>query len=174
MGSIPITRSSQPGLHPAPVQPIDDRPNLGWREWLALPVLGIPAIKAKLDSGARSSSLHVEDLETLDRGGVLHVRFRVRPRRRSERTVACCAPVLDRRRVTDSSGHCSERWFIRSEVQLAGRRFAVDINLSDRSTMMFPLLLGRLALGGRFRIDPSLSYTCARPDRAQSRTQGPA
>jgi hypothetical protein len=144
------------------VQPIDDRPNLGWREWLALPALGISAIKAKLDSGARSSSLHVEDLETLERAGVLHVCFRVRPRRRSERTVACCAPVLDRRRVTDSSGHCSERWFIRSEVQLAGEHFSVDINLTDRRHMLFPMLLGRSALMGRFAVDPALSYTQSR------------
>ena len=140
--------------------------NLGWREWLALPAFGIGAIKAKLDSGARSSTLHVEALETFDDGGVLHVRFLVRPRRHSARTVECRAPVVDRRPVTDSGGRRSERWFIRTEVVLAGQRFTTDINLTDRRAMLFPLLLGRVALAGRFAIDPALSYTCARPPRA--------
>lgn len=137
--------------------------NLGWREWLTLPALGIVAIKAKLDTGARSSALHVEALETFHQDGALHVRFVVRPRRRSARTLVCTAPVVDRRPVTDSGGHRSERWFIRTDVQLAGQRFAADINLTDRRAMLFPLLLGRAALEGRFRVDPALSYTCPRP-----------
>ena len=139
--------------------------NLGWREWLALPVLGIASIKAKLDTGARSSSLHVESLETFHQDGALHVRFLVRTRRRGQRLVACSAPVLDRRRVTDSGGHRSERWFIRTGVALAGRVFEVEMNLTDRRVMLFPLLLGRSALAGRFSVDPSLSYTCPRPAR---------
>ena len=136
---------------------------LGWREWLALPALGIGAIKAKLDTGARSTSLSVVSVEAFERGGQTHVRFRVRPRRRSERLVTCEAPVVARKPVTDSGGHTSERWFIRTEVVLAGRRFETDINLTDRRAMLFPLLLGRAALGGRFRVDPTLSYTSARP-----------
>ncbi|HKE48204.1 MAG TPA: RimK/LysX family protein [Rhodanobacteraceae bacterium] len=135
---------------------------LGWREWLALPALGIGAIKAKLDTGARSSSLCVVSVDEFDQGGRTWVRFRVRPRRRSERIVTCEAPVVARRPVTDSGGHTSERWFIRTAVVLAGRRFETDINLTDRRAMLFPLLLGRAALGG-FRVDPSLSYTSARP-----------
>ena len=136
---------------------------LGWREWLALPALGIGAIKAKLDTGARSSSLSVVSAETFDRDGRLHVRFCVRPRRRSERLVTCEAPIVDRRPVTDSGGHTGERWFIRTEVMLASERFEADINLTDRRAMLFPLLLGRSALGGRFRIDAALSYTRAKP-----------
>ena len=135
---------------------------LGWREWLALPALGIAAIKAKLDTGARSSSLSVVSVETFDRGGDLHVRFQVRPRRRSERVVTCEAPVIDRRQVTDSGGHTAERWFIRTEILIASERFETDINLTDRRAMLFPLLLGRAALHGRFRIDPGLSYTRAK------------
>jgi hypothetical protein len=140
---------------------------LGWREWLALPALGIGAIKAKLDTGARSSSLAVLSVEPFEQGGLTHVRFRVKPRRRGERIVACEAPVVDRRPVTDSGGHTSERWFIRTEVVLADRRFVTDINLTDRRAMLFPLLLGRSALGGRFRIDPELSYTRAKPKPAR-------
>jgi hypothetical protein len=143
---------------------------LGWREWLALPALGIGAIKAKLDSGARSTSLAVESIEPFERDGRLHVHFRVKPRRRSTRVVACEAAVVDRRPVTDSGGHTSERWFIRSELLLAGRRFETDINLTDRRAMLFPLLLGRATLAGRFRIDPELSYTAAKPALAKPPT----
>jgi len=140
---------------------------LGWREWLALPLLGIGAIKAKLDSGARTSSLSVVSAETFERDGRLHVRFRVRPRRRSDKTIACEAPVVDRRPVTDSGGHTGERWFIRTGIVLAGRHFETDIDLTDRRAMLFPLLLGRAALGGRFRIDPALSYTVPKPEPAR-------
>ena len=136
---------------------------LGWREWAALPMLGIGAIKAKLDSGARSSSLHVEELETFHKATVLMVRFSVRVRRRGAATLVCTAPVLDRRPVTDSGGHRSERWFVHTDIELAGQRFAADMNLTDRRTMLFPMLVGRSALAGRFRIDPALSYTLPRP-----------
>jgi len=146
----------------------DGRASLGWREWVALPGLGIGAIKAKLDSGARSSSLHVEAIETFDQGGVAHVRFQVRLRRRGGAVVACTAPVLDRRIVTDSGGHRSERWFIGVELEIARQRFSTEMNLTDRRAMLFPLLLGRSALGGRFRIDPALSYSCPRPPRTTS------
>ncbi len=145
------------------MEPVDPL-TLGWREWLALPALGIGAIKAKLDTGAHSSSLSVVSVETYERGGRLHVRFVVRPRRRGERTVSCEAPVVDRRPVTDSGGHTGERWFIRTGIVLAGRRFETDINLTDRRAMLFPLLLGRTALAGRFRVDPALSYTSPKPE----------
>jgi len=140
---------------------------LGWREWLALPTLGIGAIKAKLDTGARTSSLCVVSAETFERDGRLQVRFVVRPRRRGGRVVTCEAPVIDCRPVTDSGGHTSERWFVRTEIVLASERFEADINLTDRRAMLFPLLLGRSALDGRFRIDPALSYTSPKPEIAR-------
>ena len=136
---------------------------LGWREWLALPALGIGAIKAKLDTGARTSSLCVESADPYELDGRLRVRFVVRTRRRSGRVLACDAPVIDRRPVTDSGGHTGERWFIRTEIMLASTRFEIDINLTDRRAMLFPLLLGRAALDGRFRVDPALSYTSPKP-----------
>ncbi|MEO6343441.1 MAG: RimK/LysX family protein [Dokdonella sp.] len=154
--------SSCPRLQPS----IVDCTNLGWREWLALPSLGIASIKAKLDTGARSSALHVEALETFRQDGVLQVRFAVRPRRHGSRVIACCVPVLDCRPVTDSGGHRSERWFIRTDITLAGLQFSTEMNLTDRRAMLFPLLLGRSALDGRFRVDPALSYTCPRPLRS--------
>lgn len=132
---------------------------LGWRERLALPSLGIPVLKAKLDTGARSSSLHVEWLEVDEREDGTWLRFQVRTTRRGGVSGPCEARATGRRTVTDSGGHGTERWFIRADIELAGRRFAADVNLTDRRHMLFPLLLGRTALDGRFRVDPSLSYS---------------
>lgn len=136
---------------------------LGWRERLALPQLGIDLLKAKLDTGARSSSLHVDTLDDFQRDGATWLRFTMHVGRRQPVDVQCEVPALDRRTVTDTGGRRTERWFIRSEVQLAGQRFVVDINLTDRRHMLFPFLLGRSALGGRFIVDPALSYTQSRP-----------
>ncbi|TBR37322.1 MULTISPECIES: ATP-dependent zinc protease family protein [Dyella] len=135
---------------------------LGWRERLALPELGIPLLKAKLDTGARSSALHVDALEEFDRDGATWLRFVVRMGRRHPTEVCCELPALDRRVVTDTGGKRSERWFIRTDIMLAGQRFGVDINLTDRRHMLFPMLLGRTALLGRFAVDPGLSYTQSR------------
>ncbi|WP_266157181.1 ATP-dependent zinc protease family protein [Dyella silvatica] len=132
---------------------------LGWRERLALPQLGIATLKVKLDTGARSSSLHVDTLESFERDGATWLRFVVDTDRRQHTHIHCEAPALDRRVVTDTGGRRTERWFIRSEVQLAGRSFYADINLTDRRHMLFPMLLGRTALLGRFAVDPALSYT---------------
>jgi hypothetical protein len=139
---------------------------LGWRERLALPQLGIGMLKAKLDTGARSSSLHVDTLEEFQRDGATWLRFTMHVGRRQPLHVACEAPALDRRAVTDTGGRRTERWFIRSEFQLAGQHFSVDINWTDRRHLLFPLLLGRSALNGRFAVDPARSYTQPRPPLA--------
>jgi len=136
---------------------------LGWRERLALPQLGIDMLKAKLDTGARSSALHVDTLETFDRGGATWLRFSLTLGRRLPRTMACEAPALGRRVVTDTGGRGTERWFVRTDVLIAGERYAIDISLTDRRHMLFPMLLGRSALLGRFAVDPALSYTQPRP-----------
>lgn len=136
---------------------------LGWRERLALPQLGIAQLKAKLDTGARSSALHVDALDSFLRDGATWLRFTVRTGRRLGDEVHCEAPALDRRAVTDTGGRRTERWFIRSEILLAGQRFEADINLTDRRHMLFPMLLGRSALHGRFVVDPSHAYTQPRP-----------
>jgi len=136
---------------------------LGWRERLALPELGISLLKAKLDTGARSSSLHVDTLETFQSRGDTWLRFTLSIRRRHPFEISCEAPALDRRVVTDTGGRRTERWFIRTQVTLAGQSFSVDVNLTDRRHMLFPLLLGRSALMGRFTVDPALSYSQSRP-----------
>ncbi|NUO72380.1 MAG: ATP-dependent zinc protease [Frateuria sp.] len=137
---------------------------LGWRERLALPQFGIGQLKAKLDTGARSSSLHVDALDAFQRDGAAWLRFSLTLGPRQKRHVVQCeAPALGRRVVTDTGGHSTERWFVRSEVLLAGERFPIDISLTDRRHMLFPMLLGRSALLGRFAVDPALSYTQPRP-----------
>ena len=136
---------------------------LGWRERLALPQLGIGLLNAKLDTGARSSALHVDTLETFLRDDATWLRFTMHLGRRHPLHLLCEARALDRRAVTDTSGRRTERWFIRSNVHLAGCRFSIDISLTDRRHMLFPLLLGRTALSGRFSVDPALSYTQPRP-----------
>jgi hypothetical protein len=138
---------------------------VGWREPVALPAFGSGAIKAKLDSGARSSALHVEGLDVRAEEGAMVARFRVRVRRRGHALVACAAPVCDRRRITDSGGHQSERWFIRTTLVLAGIAFEAEVSLADRAGLLFPLLLGRSAIASRFLIDPALSYTLRPPRR---------
>jgi hypothetical protein len=130
---------------------------IGWREWLALPQLALPALKAKVDTGARSSSLHVDDLEEYESDGARWLRFTVATGRRGA--------GFGRRAVTDSGGHVTSRWFIRTTIRLAGLEWQSEINLTDRGNMLFPMLLGRTALRGRFRVDPQLSYACGRPRR---------
>ena len=130
---------------------------LGWREWLALPALGIPAIAAKIDTGARSSALHVEHLVSEMDDGREWVRFGVRAGG-GEGVTECRAPVLQRRPVTDSGGHVTERVFIRTDLLLGGQRHAIDINLTDRRNMLFPMLLGRTAMAGRWVVDPGRSW----------------
>jgi hypothetical protein len=141
---------------------------LGWREWLALPDIGVSAIRAKVDSGARSSALHVDALETAFRDGVEWVRFRHGPDCVADRPWAE-APVLDRRFVTDSGGHRTERVFIRTTLALAGESRAIEINLSHRRNMLFPMLLGRTAMAGRFLVDPQRSFVLGEPDADQAR-----
>lgn len=138
---------------------------IGWREWLALPRLGISAIRAKIDSGARSSALHVEALSTHLVDEVEWVHFTVRTGV-DDHQIQCRALVLDRRPVTDSGGHTSERVFIRTQLRLAGRRFPIEINLTNRRNMLFPMLLGRTALAGRFLVDAERSFVLG--DRGDS------
>lgn len=153
-------------IPPSIVAPAPTGPGcLGWREWVGLPGLGIRAMRAKLDTGARTSSLHVESIDIADEDGITVARFGVRVRRRGGTVRECVAPVVDRRQVTDSGGHRSQRWFVRTRLALAGSEYDIDINLTDRGGMLFPLLLGRSALDGRFRVDPGVSYSFPRPQR---------
>ena len=147
---------------------LDGRLVVGWREWLGLPELGVPAIRAKVDTGARSSALHVEGLALFRRGGREWVRFGLHPGGPEDPPVTGCeAEVVDRRRVTDSGGHSTERIFIRTALAIAGLVLPVEVNLSDRRNMLFPMLLGRTAMAGRVLVDPDRSFVLGEPPGAQ-------
>lgn len=143
------------------------RPNLpvvGWREWLALPELGIPSIKAKIDTGARSSCVHAFDVEVLEREGRAYVRFSVHPVQRSCRgAVSCEAPVLEFRQVRSSSGHVDVRPVIVTTMEILGQTRAIELTLANRDLMGFRMLLGREAFRGRFLVDASRSYYNGKP-----------
>ncbi len=142
---------------------------VGWREWIALPELGVAAIKPKIDTGARSSSLHAFNIETFERDGVDWVRFDLHPfQRDAETTVRTEAPVLELRSVRSSSGHSTLRPVIQTTVELSGRRWSVELTLAARDEMGFRMLLGREALRGRFIVEPGRSYLVSKPPASHS------
>ncbi|WP_271177944.1 ATP-dependent zinc protease family protein [Leifsonia poae] len=141
----------------------------GWREWVALPGLGVPWIKAKLDTGARSSALHAFDIEELGddgTGGGDRVRFRVRPWQKADTDVVEVElPIHDRRLVRSSSGHSEERIVVLLEVELFGRTITAETSLSNRDQMGFRMLIGREALRQGFVVDPGQSFLGGRAPR---------
>jgi hypothetical protein len=132
---------------------------IGWREWVALPELGVRSIKAKVDTGARTSALHAFDLEEVVRDGLVHVRFVIHPvQRKSVPAVEVELPLLTRRRVRDSGGRTELRPVVVTPVEVFGRRWPIEITLTRRDAMGFRMLLGRQAIRGRFVVDPGTSY----------------
>ncbi len=148
----------------------DPLPVCGWREWVGLPELSIRSIKAKFDSGARSSCLHAFDTELIEREGAEWVRFAVHPiQRNDEKVIWCEAPVFDRRSVRSSNGEVSQRILIRTELSIFGSVWPIDVTLHNRDAMGFRMLIGREAVRGRFVIDPGGSYYAGRPKRKSKR-----
>ncbi|MEM9478196.1 MAG: RimK/LysX family protein [Verrucomicrobiota bacterium] len=140
-----------------------DEPPIGWREWIALPDLGVEHLKVKIDTGARSSALHVENLQVETRDGIEWATFSVRPARADEDSpIPCEAEIIEYRTVTDSGGHKQQRPFIKTLARLGDVEWEILVSLTTRENMLFPMLLGRTAMAGVFQIDPSLSYTRGR------------
>ncbi len=132
---------------------------LGWREWLGLPDLGIARIKAKVDTGARTSTLHAFAVEPFHEDGRKQVRFRMHPlQKNTDKIVVCTADVVDQRLVSDSGGHREKRWVISTPLQVGDQCWDAEVTLTSRDNMLFRMLLGRTAIGGRAIVNPELSF----------------
>lgn len=136
-----------------------DRHLLGWREWVNLPELGLERIKAKVDTGARSSALHAFEVRPFVQHGRQRVEFRMHPNQHDlETVVECIADVVDERIVTDSGGHRERRFVIETLLRIGGHEKRIEVTLTSRDTMLFRMLLGRTALRKWAQVDPGRSY----------------
>lgn len=142
-------------------------PHVGWREWVGLPELNIEWIKAKVDTGARSSSLHAFGTEAFTRDGVDWVRFGVHPWQRSSRDASLVeAQVIDWRAVRSSSGQSEERPVIRTDLRIGDASHPIELTLTRRDEMGFRMLIGREGIRRRFVVDPARSYLSGKPPRS--------
>jgi hypothetical protein len=139
---------------------------VGWREWVSFPDVGVQWIKAKIDTGARTSSLHAHGVVLDESGDTTWAEFDIHPWQRShEDVVRCRAPVLERRRVRSSSGHEAVRPVVELTIELAGRQLPIEVTLARRDSMGFRLLIGRQALRPHFLVDSGRSYLGGRPPK---------
>lgn len=141
------------------IKKIKTYPVIGWREWVGLPELGIAKIKAKVDTGARTSALHAFSLRPFVENGKQRIRFDLHPIQHDlESVVTCVADIVDKRLVTDSGGHTEERFVIKTIVTIAGQSWPIEITLTERESMLFRMLLGRNALRKHFVVNPARSF----------------
>ncbi|MGB2065470.1 MAG: ATP-dependent zinc protease, partial [Marinomonas gallaica] len=136
----------------------DQKSVIGNAEWCTFPSLNIPAIKARVDSGAKTSSLHAVNIQSFQRAGQLWVTFEVHPIQESRKVVVYCeAEVVDQRVIKSSSGDREKRYVIQVPLQLGERTWEVELTLTDRDSMGYRMLLGREAMNGRLLVDPQVS-----------------
>lgn len=134
-------------------------PTIGWREWVSLPELHIFKIKAKVDTGARTSALHAFSLKPFSENGNPKISFDIHPfQHDTQSIITCVADVVDRRLVTDSGGHEEERFVIKTPITIAGQTWSIEITLTERENMLFRMLLGRSALRKHFIVNPARSF----------------
>jgi len=131
---------------------------VGWREWVSLPDLSIHSIKAKIDTGARTSALHAFRVEYYEEQGQPKVCFDIHPQQGQSVVVQCTADVIDQRWVTDSGGHREQRYVIQTNLLLAGLSWPIEMTLTNRDDMRFRMLLGRTAMYHRVLVDPAASF----------------
>jgi len=132
---------------------------IGWREWVSLPDLDIPSVKAKIDTGARTSALHAFFLEPFEENGKKKVRFQIHPlQNRTDIELICVADVVDQRVVSDSGGHSEMRYVIKTRIVVGSTEIDAEITLTDRDTMKFRMLLGRTAMAKKFLVAPDRSF----------------
>ncbi len=161
----------------SPKQPSVNRllPWVGWREWVQLPDLQVDWVKAKIDSGAKTSSLHAFDLEYIDHSGRTFARFTIHPRQRSHaHSCVCETEVLDFRLVRSSNGEQEQRPVIATSIVLLGQTWPIELTLTNRDQMGFRMLLGRQAIRNRALIDSGRSYysvVCPDADRSNKRSK---
>ena len=137
----------------------DDLATIGWREWATLPQLDIHRIKAKIDTGARTSALHAFDLNYVEAPEGTMVRFNIHPLQRdTSLTVAAIAPLLEMRHIRNSGGQLQERPVIKTQISLGEQPWTIELTLTNRDVMGFRMLLGREAVRRRFLVDPGGSY----------------
>ena len=141
---------------------------VGSEEWCSFPALGIPAIKARVDSGAKTSSIHAFNIQTFRRDGILWASFEVHPLQKDRRTVLRCErPVVDKRSVKSSSGISETRYVISTLIKVEGETWEVELTLANRDSMGYRMLLGREAMKGRILVDPELSLCLNEPSKEQ-------
>ncbi len=141
-----------------------DKPRLGWREWAALPELNISEIKAKIDTGARSSALHAFAIEPYRKGHQHWLMFAIHPVQKDSSVVLeCHAQIKDRRMVSDSGGHKQRRYVIETPLVLGHSRVMAEMTLTNRDSMLFRMLIGRTAMNNRFIIEPNASFLLGKP-----------
>ena len=149
----------------------EEKLTLGWREWVSLPQLGIRQIKAKVDTGARTSALHAFKVRVFQEGDKERVEFLIHPTQKDNDTVVTCvADVLDRRTVTDSGGHKEERFVISTELAIGKFSWPIEVTLTARDDMLFRMLLGRTAIKNIARVDPARSYRVGKKKRIKETT----
>lgn len=147
---------------------------IGWREWIALPTLGVQVIKAKIDTGARSSALHAFAVERFEQAGRAMVRFHAHPiQRNDDYIVTAEATLLEERMVRNSGGQEELRPVIETLVQVGGAVWAIELTLTNRDDMGFRMLLGRQAVRRRYLVDPGRSYLQPLPEQIPLPTSTP-
>ena len=140
--------------------------DLGWEEWLSLPLINLPFIKAKVDTGPQTSVLHAKHIEVFKVKNKKYVRFEIAPlQEKPNFTVSCSAPLTGRRKVTSSNGESEKRYFIKTDVEISGKTWEIEVSLTDRKSMQYRMLLGRSSIGPDMTVHASESFLNGQPTK---------